>query len=168
MKPTPRYDFPVGVWRASADHSGPAAAAYEGIYSVTLNRTVTIEFVPTVDRRLPWPPELPPDVDQVDASAEARRTTVALARFLVTPDPERRGTIETISAEDDVHVVFYVSAAEFEEFARELASIAERMTGVRDAVLVSSLGGSALSLFLLERFLPDGRLSERELSMLGR
>src|SRR5262249_39434587 len=56
MKPSPKYDFPVSVWRESENRASSAAAAYDGIYLVYLNHTVHLDIVPAVDRSPQWPP----------------------------------------------------------------------------------------------------------------
>ena len=95
MKPRPHYDFPVGVWPESADYPNPTAEALSGVYPVTLNYVVSLVFVPTVDHRAPWPPELPQDVDHIESEADVRRMMIALSDLIVTPDDTRAGTIET-------------------------------------------------------------------------
>lgn len=67
MKPSPQYDFPVGVWPETAEHPEPISALFAGIYIVTLNHTESITFIPAVVRAPTWPPELPDDVDTVSS-----------------------------------------------------------------------------------------------------
>jgi hypothetical protein len=169
MKPTPRSDFLVGVWPESADHPSPVNAMYEGIYSVTLNHSVSFMFVPPVDRRAPGTPALPADVDDVRTPDEARRTVIALSSLVVTPDDARAATIETsISGDDRRCVTFYVTLDEFHELEGELRNFSERLPGVHDAVPVSEIADTRLARFLLTRALPSDQLSARALHMLGR
>jgi hypothetical protein len=50
MKPTPRYGSPASVWREGADYPSAPAEAFSEIYSVTLNHTIWVAFVPAIDR----------------------------------------------------------------------------------------------------------------------
>jgi hypothetical protein len=168
MKPRPQYDFSVEVWPDSADYPSSAGAWYADIYSVTLNRSISIAFVPEFER-FPWPPGLPADVDDVRSCDEARRTTVALSRYVVTPDDARRASVETIPDEEDTtRSMFYVGTTEFDELVRELEALAATMKGIHDSIPISQLNGTALARMLLDRILPSGQLTERELYMLGR
>jgi hypothetical protein len=166
MKPTPKFDFPVGVWPETREHLSPASELYRGIYSVLLNHTVSIEFVPAFTRA-PWPPTLPEDIDAIASSHEARRTTVALARYAVTADDARASTIEVIDG-DGKHVVFYVCLADFDDLTIELQRVADELSGVHGAIAVSQLAAPALTKLLLDRILRSGHLTQYELYMLGR
>jgi hypothetical protein len=162
MKPSPRQDFPVGVTAARDEAPAALADILAGIHSVSLNHTIS------VDRRAPWPPELPEDVDTPGSADEARRTAIRLARYAVTPDAQRAGSVERLASEDG-GVVFFVEPAEFDAIAAECEALEETLgPGVHDAVPVSRLAGSRMATFLLERFVPSGYLSEYELRLLGR
>jgi hypothetical protein len=169
MKPTPRYDFPVSVWREGADYPSASAEAFSGVYSVTLNHTISVVFVPPVDRRPPWPPVVPPDTDNVATSDDARRMTIALSPLAVTPDDVRAQTAETFHADcDDTHAIFYVRNDEFAALLRELESLSDTFAGVHDSVPVSQLGDSALARCLTQLIIPSGHLSVRQLHIIGR
>jgi hypothetical protein len=168
VKPSPRHDFPVGVSAARNEHAAEYARAFAGIYTVTLNHAISIELVPTVDRRPPWPPELPEDVDCPASSDEARRTAIRLARYAVTPDAQRAGGVERLPAELDAGVVFFVELAEFDALIAECEALEQRFSGPHDAVPVSTLGTSRLARLLHERVLASGQLSAYELGVLGR
>lgn len=167
MKPTPRHDFPVNVWPESHDHPSPVNELYRDVYTATLDHIVHIQFVPAF-QRTPWPPELPNDVDEVTSKDEARRTIIALASYSVTPDARRAGEFETLETDEFQGVIFYVSVDEFERVATELRALADRFGGVHDSIPISELGGSAFEKLLLERIIPSGQLSSRDLAMLGR
>lgn len=185
MKPSPRHDFVVNVWPESREYTDQVSKLYAGIYSVSLNHSFSIEFVPAFER-FPWPPGLPGDVEDVKSCDEARRTMVVLSRYVVTPDDTRKATIETMpdtgsdllgrgipsediqTTRDTEHSVFYVSAAEFDELAQELGELQDRTPGIHDSLPISQLKGTALARFLHERILPSGRLLRRELHMLDR
>ena len=169
MKPKPRYDFPVSVWREGVDYPTAPPEVFSGIYSVTLNHMVAVAFVPAVDRRAPWPPMVPLDADNVATSAEARRMTLALSPLAVTPDDIRARSVETFLADcDAMHAIFYVNSDEFAALSRELDSLSDMFAGVHDAVLVSQLGDSALVRCLTQLVIPSGYLSARQLHLLGR
>lgn len=169
MKPKPRYDFPVSVWREGVDYPTVPPEVFSGIYSVTLNHMIAIAFVPAVDRRSPWPPVVPPDADNVATSVEARRMTTALSPLTVTPDEIRAGSVETFLGRcDAVHTIFYVNNNEFAVLSRELDSLSDMFTGVHDAVPVSQLGDSTLVRCLTQLIIPSGYISVRQLHLLGR
>jgi hypothetical protein len=170
MKPSPQHDFPVSVYRQQDSHTDEAvAAAFDGIYDVTLNFSVSINVVPTLDRSPPWPPRLPADVRDVRSVDEARRATIVLSDFVVTPDDGRAGTVETVTLVDgDKVAIFYVSSALFASLASELHSLWERLPGVHVSVPVSELGDSALALLLLGRIVPSGYLTADQLQILSR
>jgi len=168
MKPTPKYDFPVGVRRFSLDHVGDAASHYDGIFSVILNHTVSIEFVPELDRSPPWPPPIPENVDRVASPTEARRTTVSLADLVITPDPTRADSDELISHADGQCVLFYTSPDEFRTLVRELQAIERSLSDIHDTVPISNLAGGRLAGLLLYRILGSKALSADALRMLGR
>jgi len=168
MKPWRTHDFGIGAWPATSDHPPPQNRHYEGIYSVTLNETIHIEFVPAIDRHAPWPPVLPGDVDLVESTAEARRLTLTLARYTVTPDRERAGSTEKLDGKDADGVVFYVLPEEFDELSRDLYAVEDDAPGIHSSIPVSRLADTALARFLLERLIPSGYLSDRELYMIER
>jgi hypothetical protein len=168
MKPTPKYDFPVGVRRSSLDHVGDAASHYDDIFSIVLNHTVPIEFVPELDRSPPWPPPLPENVDRVASPTEARRATVALADLVVTPDPARPGDDEVISHAHGQCVLFYTSPDEFRALVRELDALERSLSDFHDGVPVSHLAGRRLADLLLHRILRSKAVSADALRMLGR
>ncbi len=86
MKERPQYDFPVKVAKESTEHESiVAAAAYDGIYTAILNHRIWVVFVPAFSRE-PWPPQPSDDIDAVADDNEARRSTVALASYAVTPE----------------------------------------------------------------------------------
>lgn len=171
MKPSPRHDFPVGITSHRYEYAEEYAAAVAGIYSVTLNHTISIELVPTIDRRPPWPPELPDNVDCPASADEARRTAIRMTSYAVTPDAQRAGEIERLPADpaEDISesIIFLVTPAEFDAMSAECEA-RERPSGYRDGEPVSTLGRSPLARFLLERFLTSGQLSAYELDLLGR
>jgi hypothetical protein len=168
VKPSPHYDFPVGVSPETAEHSAPVSALYVGVYHVWLNHGETVMFIPAVVREPEWPPVLPDNVDNPTSRDEALRFAIALSSLSVTPDEAHAGTDETFAIDPDAtNVIFYVSPAEFDRLSHELESLADRFTGIYDALPVSKIP-LGLARLLVDRILPSGHLSERTLRFLGR
>lgn len=168
MKERPQYDFPVRAWAEGEDYVGAVREAYKGIYGVSLNRVVTITFVPSVNQRPPWPPELPEDFDSITDFDSARRSVLALASFGVVADDSRAGSSESRPADGEQRTIFYVGTDEFAELSRDVEALCDETPWVQDRVRFSRLAGRALGRFLSERVLASGKLTLRQLHMLGR
>jgi hypothetical protein len=168
MKEFPEYDFPVRAWAEGEDYAGAVREAYNGIYCVSLNRIVTITFIPRVDRRQPWPPELPEDFDVITDVETARRSVLALASLAVVGDDSRAGSTESRRADDEERTIFYVGTDELAELSRDVKALCDETPWVHDRVRFSKLAGRALGRFVSERVLPSGRLTLHQLHMLGR
>lgn len=168
MKEFPEYDFPVRAWHQGEDYSGAARIAYGGIMCVSLNRVVEITFIPRVDRRDPWPPELPEDFDTIADADTARRSVLALASFAVVADYSHAGSDESRLADGEQRTIFYVGTDELAELSRDIEALCEETPWVHDRVPFSRLVGRALGRFVSERVLPSGKLTDRQLYMLGR
>jgi hypothetical protein len=164
MKPARSHELSVGVWPVQRDHSGAGASLYNGIYTVTLNGTVQLDVIPQVDRSPPWPPVLPDNVDLCTTPDEARRITLLLARYAITPASQ-----DSVEIVDDV-TIFDINGATFAQLSTELEVIAGVMTGVHDSVDFSELQARApvFERFLRERFLVSDRILPPDLAMLGR
>jgi hypothetical protein len=168
MKAPNRHDVLIGVTHARREHDPAYADALADLYTVTLNHAIAIEIVPAVDRQRQWPPALPDDVDRPASPDEARRIAIRLARYAVTPDAQRAGSVERLPAEADGGVIFFVDPAEFDALVAECAALERGFTGIHDATPLSALGASCLAEFLRERFLPSGQLTAYELGLLDR
>jgi hypothetical protein len=60
MKQSPTADYPVRVRPESWEHDPTQAGLYAGVYTVTLNATVDITFVPDLSRSAPpWDGRIP-------------------------------------------------------------------------------------------------------------
>ena len=164
MKPTRSNEFSVGVWPAQRDHHGKGAAFYNGIYTVTLNGTVQLEVIPRIDRSPPWPPVLPDNVDACATPDEARRITLVLARYVLTPASQ-----DSVEIVDDV-TIFDLNDAAFSELSAELEVIGAVMTGVHDSMAAAELHARApvFERFLRDRFLLSDKISRADLAALGR
>jgi hypothetical protein len=170
MKPSPKHDFPVNVRREEWEQEPSVAPHYEGIFAVTLNHTISILFIPGIDRTR-WPPSLPEDTDRVASAQEAREVAMATSRYSVMPDVERAGTEETFFMEEtdtESSVVFYVAPQEFENYSRDLARLAHERPSVHDARSVSEIAKLGVGKFLLARFVRSPHLSPRHRQLLGR
>jgi hypothetical protein len=168
MKEFPEYDFPVRAWAEGEDYSGAVREAYNGMYCVSLNRIVMITFIPRVDRHQPWPPELPEDFDAITDVDTARRSVLALASLAVVADDSRAGCSKSRVADGEQRTVFYLGTDEFAELSRDVEALCDETPWVHDHVRFSQLAGRPLGRFVSERVLPSGKLTLRQLHMLGR
>src|SRR5690606_10285212 len=98
MKARPTADYPVRVVREANEVLAANAAYYEGIYSVILNQTVQVVFVPDVSAQAPpWDGhQLPADLDLVATAEQARIEMVVWAQYAVTPNAPLAGQVEQI------------------------------------------------------------------------
>jgi hypothetical protein len=170
MKPTPHYDFPISVRRQTWEEEPDEAHFYEGIFTVNLNYSSSLLFVPVVER-IVWPPSLSGRTDSINSEQEARLFTLALSRYSVTPDPERAGQEEMIPgslAELEPGVIFYVSDHEFFVFSQELGKLADERPSVHSAWRISEIMDLEVSNFILSRLLISKHISRRDLELLGR
>jgi hypothetical protein len=191
MKPSQDRDFAVNVRHQVREEDPAVAAYYQGVYGMTLNRLVTIVFVPAFSRGPgTWPPVLPDDLDQVGSAQDARRFSVALADYAVTPDEARAGTEEVLppqpavggggdspgggetgGGEDSLEprpaVVFFVSPAEFDAFTAELEALEDRAPGVHDVVRVPEIEGLEVVKFLRSRVLASPHVAPEHRRVLG-
>lgn len=168
MKERPQYDFPVRAFAEGQDYVGAVRDAYKGMYGITLNRVVTLTLIPTVSQRRPWPPGLPDDFDSITDVETARRSVLALAEFAIVPDDSRAGSTESQPRERGHGTIFYVSTDEFTELTRDAEALSDEHPAVYDSVPISKLGNRAIGRLVNERVLPSGKLTERQLHMLGR
>lgn len=119
-------------WEAPADTS----KFYEGIFCVYLAPTAPIAFVPEFPRdHANWPPVLPENTDALSTEDDARRVTVLLNNFTVTPgDPTKSPEHLALPP---VHFdgqpirfesnIWYVGEDVFQQFSRELADFVENI-----------------------------------------
>ena len=145
------------------------AAYYEGIYTVTLNHTVDVVFVPDVSAVAPpWDGHhLPDDLDRVTSAEQARIEMVLTARYAVTPHPRLAGEVEEIpdvlrpTGEDGwpgppsrPGWVRYVAPAEFDRYAAELPALYEVVPTRFSGVTVSALMAYEVVRFIAEQIVP--------------
>lgn len=152
------------------DYLADAAQLYRGIYSVRLNFTAEVTFVPRFDRDASWPPgKIPEDFDRISSEQEARLITVFSSSICITPHEERAGSMERwTDGLADVNHVLNVRPNEFACFSEELAAVAEQTPFVHDGVPLSSIAKLSFVQFVLEHVVSGGLLTEYELWLLGR
>jgi hypothetical protein len=161
MKVSPRADYPVDVRLMYWEVPTNVADLYEGIYLVTLNNIVDIQFCPAVSAvdplihkdLLPW------NLDEITTTTQARLATVLLSRYTITPNDVFRGQQVQLVRDDESHVggglVYYIAESEFEIYSSELRELNSRRGGRSSQVTVSSLGNYAVVRFLRDIVVPS-------------
>jgi hypothetical protein len=185
MKPTPTSNFNVRL-RDEIDEQleFPEIAQYfEGIFTALLNYTVSIEFIPEIDRSLTdWPPKFNEEkVEHETSYLDARLTTLTFASYAVTPNQSLAGREEVISKatifpNDPIHhefgdlVIFYVTPEEFETFSKEKNFLQEEgwLPEERDQYWsITNLKKYAIGQFIAERFVKSKYLRDSHAYILG-
>jgi hypothetical protein len=172
MKQSPTADYPVRVRPESWEHEPPRSDLYAGVYTMTLNFTVDVTFVPDLSRSAPpWDGHrLPPDLDDVATADQAAYAAAMLAQYVVTPNAARAGRVESFrldgSTEDSV--VRYVEPAEFGAFAGDLDQLAEIVGSVHSMTPVSELRGYPVIGFVEREIVAAPWLGARQAAWLGR
>jgi hypothetical protein len=177
VKVSPRADYPVGV-RAMRWEVPPAIAdLYDGIFEVSLNRTVSVAFVP--DLSSVGPPfddaQLPRDLDTIASPEQARLATVLFAPYAVTPNDQLQGTERRLPAPVAVDgeemgpggVVFFTSAGDFARYAAELAELSQRLGGRHPAGTIADLRGYAVAAYLRGTVLASDLVDPDDLAALA-
>jgi hypothetical protein len=185
MKPFPTSEFNVSfIDIADEKWQVPDTAQYfEGIFEITLNYTVSIEFIPEVDRSLTdWPPRFNEEKYEHEMSyQDARLTTLALTSYAVTPNQSLAGQEEIISKvaifpNDPIHhefgdlVIFYVTLEDFETFSREKNFLQDEGCLPEEYDQnwsITNLKKYTIGQFIAERFLKSKYLSEYDAYILG-
>jgi hypothetical protein len=149
MKQSPTADYPVRVRPESWEHDPTQAGLYAGVYTVTLNATVDITFVPDLSRSAPpWDGRiLPADLDALHTPEQAAYASALLARYVVTPNAARAGRVESFrpaggaldGGYDEDSVVRYVEPAQYADFVGDLDRLAVVVGSVRSDTPVSAL-----------------------------
>ena len=154
---------------------GPDLPHFEGIYRAVLNHLVAVVFAPDVSSLAPpWDDSrLPSGVDLAEDRQQAGLIAALLAPYVVTPNDALAGTEERIDwsppgAETSGGVVFYVSGAEFDQFAAELAELSEIVFSRFPKETASTLRGYAVVRFLERRVADSNLLRPHDAAILGR
>lgn len=169
MKPVPTKDFCISVRRQSWEEDGNVAEYFSDIFDVTLNFSVTIYFIPQIDKQY-WPPLLPNNFNEIKSRQEARSGTAALAKYIVTPNDEKSGKEEVISilSDDTNLVVFYVKASEFDIFSEELCMLSDKRPSVHSGWKISEVLHLAVYSYIKNVFLNSQYIDKSDLAMLGK
>lgn len=183
MKARPTSNYPVRMVRETDEVPDSHARIYEGIYTVVLNETVRVAFVPDVstvappwDRRL-----LPDDLDLVSTPEQARIEMVLFSSYAVTPNARLAGEVERVpdvqasanaegaaSAQSRPTWVRYVEPAQFDRMAAELPRLFEVVLSGFRHLRVNDLMEFEVVRFLTEEIVPAPWLNPYHATMLGR
>jgi len=179
MKPAPRADYPVWVVPEKYEVLPADAVYYEGIYTVVLNYTVDITFVPDVSAVAPpWRgDDQPDDLDRIASAEQARVEMVLWSRYAVTPNARLAGEVAAVpvprSADQEAPPlddawVRYVAPAEFDRYAAELPALYEVAGSRRSGVTVSRLLEYEVVRFIDAEIVAAPWLNPYHAEMLGR
>lgn len=159
----PTRDYPVVVQPYGWDEPDNPVP-YEGIFTVILNLTVWIAFVPDLGGAASrWDATaLPEDLDDVTTPEQGRLSVALFSSYVVTPNDALAGSHERftlppdpLELDDDPAgsggVVWYVGDAEFAGFQRELAELGETYGGLHHGRPVSQLRDGYAVVRFLER-----------------
>jgi hypothetical protein len=167
-------DFWIYVRPETWDVEGPESQFFAGIYTARLNSFVEISFVPDVsDACPPWIPELVPNGGDVSSEREARVFQALMTAHSVTPNAQLAGQEEIVELQRGEvpprhGVVWYVAPDDWPPLTDELENLTQRAYSEVHSVRFSQISDTRLAGFLEERFLPSGKLSARDLSILRR
>jgi hypothetical protein len=174
MKVSPKVDFPIQVIPETDERDRPDLQQFEGIYQAVLNYTVTVVFVPDVSELAPpWDDSrLPSGVELAENPRQAGVISALLADYVVTPNDALAGTEERIAwappGLETGALVFYVTGAEFAQFATELAELSEIVYSRYPKETASTLRRYSVVRFLEQRVADSGQLRPYHAAMLGR
>jgi hypothetical protein len=141
-----------------------------------LNREVRILFVPDASAVAPpWDARLvPPDPLPLTTPTQARVLSVLHARYPVTPNATLAGTVERLDppAEGEPgipgRVVWYITPAEYDRYAGELAELLDIVSIDLPDRPVSELRGYAVVEFLRDHVADPSWLHPYDAMLLGR
>lgn len=168
---TERPDVLVRVRSRVRDEPDAVARLYDGIFDVTLNGSVDVVFVPSpgdggsvLDQSLlPW------NLDEVSTVDQARRAAVLFARYVVTPDDARAGSVVAVDGDDGTHrVMFFVTADAFGRFAEDLAELDASIGGLRSAAPMSTLSDHPALEFVQRNVVRSELFDPQDLAALAR
>ena len=175
ITPSPRFDFPITVWPQMHEEELQAREYFVNIYSVTLNHTTSVLFVPAFTHTDDWIAKVPTqDIDNVVSAEQARIISAAFAAYTITPDAAQAGLEDTFTLTGDREVealqgtLLFVTPEQFDTFLPELAEVAADMRGPFDSRLLSTLKNYEFVSFLLTHLVEAKRLEPVELRMLAR
>lgn len=177
MKLSPQADYPIRVVAEAAQWEGPTQRLFDGIYEVCLNYRVCVSFVPQVSAAAPsWDYlTVAEDLSAITTAEQARHASVMLGRYAVTPNESLAGTQERVAVPETANipartnVVWYVTSAEFDRYAAELAQLSEQTTHTRaPAGRLTQLRGLAVVRFLDERVAASPALRSADAKLLGK
>jgi hypothetical protein len=183
MKPVATNDFIVKIIDEEWEVPEKVSPYFREIFSAILNYTVTIYFIPEIDRsKIDWPPKFDEEKFENETSyLEARLTTLTLGRYIVTPNRSLAGQEELIpsfsSAEYSDYlsskdiVVFYVTPEEYDKFSQEKYELQIKEfydpNEYDDFWRFSNIKKYQMGQFISERFLKSEYLDRSHAYILG-
>lgn len=171
----PSANYYVRALPQAWDEDPDDAPYFDGIYSLDLNLTVGIAFVPDVSRHAPpWSADLMSADQVVGTPDQARLYTAMTSRYTVTPNARLAGTDETFTwlvpemPEPVRRAVFYVTGDEFSRYTADIAALSESIGGVHSFVRVDQLRDHEVIRFVERRIVASPLLSPEHAWLLGR
>ncbi|ROO62080.1 hypothetical protein EDC02_4049 [Micromonospora sp. Llam0] len=165
MKIKPSANFYVRVRRREWEEEPPASPVYNGMFTVTLNFTVPVAFVPEIASAPPWTDaSLPPDLVEPATAEQARLIEALTADYVVTPNGALAGTEEPFLRPTDdggpdlPTVVFYVTGAEFARYADDLDQLSEVAGDLHSFARIADLREHEVIAFIERRIVPSPML----------
>jgi hypothetical protein len=183
MKTVATNDFTIKIVDEEWEVPAKVSQYFKGIFSAILNYTVTVYFIPEIDRsKIDWPPKFDEDKFENETSyLEARLTTLTLGKYVVTPSRSLAGQEELIpsfsSAEYSDYlsskdiVVFYVSPEEYDEFSQGKCELQSKEfygpSEYDNFWKLSNIKKYQIGQFISERFLKSEYLDRSHAHILG-
>ena len=189
MKPLPTDEFTVKFVDERWEVPEKTSQYFKGIFSVILNHTATLYFIPEIDRSIiDWPPKYDEEMCESETSyLDAQLTTLMFSSYVVTPSQSLAGQEEVIPSEIiffnspayldldlEARIIFYVTSEEFSTFSQEHED--SHYSIDKESVLIQSvypeysildLEESAIGQFIMNRFLNSKYLYEYHKYILG-
>jgi hypothetical protein len=168
MKTGPRADYPITVSDQTLEEEPPASVLYSGIYTMYLNFSVRVAFIPDMSALAPpWDASrLPDNFDLITTPDQARLATALRTWYVVTPNEARGGQVERFHPFDRTSeqptVVRFVHPSEFAQFAADLDELSELVGGVYTDKTVVDLQQYSVVRFVAEHVVGAGLMDPRD------
>jgi len=167
---TPRADYPVRVRRRSIEAPESVAILYTDVYVVTLNQAVGIVFTPGLSSIAPpFDAEtLPDDLDEIGTVEEARLAAVLSSSYAVIPHAQLAGQARAYDGlSGDRTLAFFVSPADFAQYATELDGLADQLSAFYPPGTVADLRDRAVVQFWESAILGSPEFAAEDAAILG-
>jgi hypothetical protein len=173
VKIKPSANYTVGVRRREWEEDPPASPIYEGMFTITLNYSVPVVFIPETGVAPPWnDASLPPGLSEPTTVEQARLIEALTSDYVVTPHDALAGTEErfprlTDADPDLLTVVFYVGRDEFTRYASDLEQLSEVAGDLHSFTRVADLRGYGVIDFVERRIVASSWLMPIDAETLG-